>query len=331
MSAERRPPAVTLACVFIGVSGLLLLVNLISALTSWGSLELQEAVQSELDSGLLGDQDLSLATALEVLRYALLVLVVVAIAATVLAFATARGDRAARLVLTVLCGLGAVVFALSGFVGLLPAIFLAGSAFVLWSPESRVWFDVTNDRTPSPELLAKVATRAEERRASPELPPVYPGASAHGFDRPERRAVPSSVTTAAVTMLVSSLLVGSAVAVNVLMYLVRLADPSEYAVIFGDQPPPAETLYSLGDSERTVVLVVAVSTVLAVLSLLGFLVAIGLLLNRPRWRVPALVLSYVGLLGAATTVPLALPVAIAALVTIVLLRRRESREWSGHR
>lgn len=180
----RRPPAVTLACAGAAFAAFLVLTSTIGLLADWGSLELQEVVTEVIDeAGLAGS--LSLDTALAWLQAWFYVVLVLAVAVLVLAVYTARGDRPSRIALTALCAFGGLAGAMFG--AIIPGIVLIAATFMLWWPEARVWFDLKNGRTPSPELVARARARqglgAQRGRDADvdaltgraPLPPQHPG------------------------------------------------------------------------------------------------------------------------------------------------------------
>ncbi len=182
----RRPTAVTLACAGAAFAAVVVLTSTIGLLADWGSLELQEVVTEVIDeAGLAGS--VSLETALAWLHAWFYVVVVLAVAVLVLAVYTARGDRPSRIALTVLCAFGGLTGAMFG--AILPGIVLIAATFMLWWPEARVWFDLKNGRTPSPQLVARARARqglGTERARDADvdaltgrapLPPQHP---AHG-------------------------------------------------------------------------------------------------------------------------------------------------------
>jgi hypothetical protein len=116
-----RPPALTLTCIFVGVGCGLLLVNLVSALSSWGSIELQDAVRDALAQEPVKELGLSMDQALDYLRYAVYVGIVLTASGAVFAVYAARGHRTSRVMLTILCGIAFVVLATLGLPGLLPS------------------------------------------------------------------------------------------------------------------------------------------------------------------------------------------------------------------
>lgn len=328
-AAPPRPPAVLLACVAIGAVAVLAAVEITSALSSWGSLGLQESVRAALQNSPF--EDASLDSTLTLLQRVLQGLLVVLIALVVLAIYVARGDRVARTVLSALVGLVAVALALTGLAGLLPAMALGFALSMLWTPESRLWFDERNGRTPPEALVAKVRAREQAiavgRPVRGTMPPLYREASAHGFDRPEAKAVPSSVTSAAIIMLVSSLLVATVVGSNALLALVRLADPAVYREVAGDRLVPGVELLGLTEADRTLAIMAAVSAALALVALAGAACAVALLLGRRRAAALAVILSGIAVIGSAAVLPAGLPIMVAGVVSLVLLRSPAARAW----
>lgn len=346
MTVERRPPPVTLACALAGFVGFMVMLNLIDVLSSWGSIELQESVESALENELLAGRDISLATALSTLRVAAQVLLLASIALLVFAIFTVRGDRASRWGLTVLSGTGAILLTtIGGFGELLPAILLASCVFVLWSPEARVWFDVRNGRTPSPALVARAEARVRRRTmdategsgaggAAGTPGPGAAGATGPATVHPSGpqsapQGVPGGVLSAAITMLVCSLLVGTSTGLAAALVAVRQLSPEAFDRFAAPSPQLQEAVSQLDAGGGTVsVVTLVVLVLLTVVAGLGALVALGLLMNRRRAYLPALVLAWVTGVGAAVAFPVGLLVTVPALATIVLLRRTDSRAWA---
>ncbi|MDR7085164.1 hypothetical protein J2X11_000003 [Aeromicrobium panaciterrae] len=145
MSELRRPPSVTMACIFIGLTSLIVFGSVTSALSNWGSIELQDGVRDVLDDPAFDGVDLTVSQAIEWLRRAAYAVVVLTIAGVVFAVFTTRGDRISRVSLTVMCGLAFVGFiGIGGLAGMLPAVLAVVCATQLWSPDSRAWFDAKN-------------------------------------------------------------------------------------------------------------------------------------------------------------------------------------------
>ncbi len=355
----RRPPAVTMACVGSGFIAVMLLIQSMSALSNWGSLEIQEIVTTALSDAGLAARGVDLDTALGVLRIALYVVIVLMIAMVVFAVYAVRGDRPSRVALTILSGLGAFTLVTAGGLAtVLPAVLMGAVAFVLWTPEARVWFDLKNGRTPSPELVARAKARQRPRStdvdavsglgqaggAAPPPPPmpssrppisgIAPPAPSSPASwaptaKPAPRALPGAVIGAAVTMIVGAATTASFTGLIALLYILREVDPVEYERIGGQDLLLPETAFNLASDGRTVTITVLVLAFLTLIAGLAMLVAIALLFNQPRWWRTAIVLTTIGAVGSALALPAGLPITAAAIATFVLLRRPHVRAWAA--
>jgi len=134
-----------MACVFVGVTSAILFASVMSALSNWGSVELQDAVRTAANEPRFKDLGLTAAELLTWTRRILDGLVLVSIAGVVFSVFAARGHRASRVYLTIMCAIACLMFvATGGWVGLLPSAFAVLSAVRLWSPESKAWFEAKN-------------------------------------------------------------------------------------------------------------------------------------------------------------------------------------------
>ncbi len=199
-TSDARPTAVTYACLIAGTSSVLMLVNIFVLLGDWGSLEVRQQIEQAFADAPFGSGGYSVEQAVEYLRVAAMGAAACCVAAVVLSVFTARRDRVARIVLTVLAVGWVLVSLLLGVAGLLLAILGGLSVALLWKPESRAWFAVqTNDRVPAgdPSSLGRHAPTPQDRRTTnqetpmttppPDTPggqsspygqqPQYPGAS----------------------------------------------------------------------------------------------------------------------------------------------------------
>jgi hypothetical protein len=167
-TTDQRPAAVTRACFIAGTGAVLTLLLIFSLLSDWGSLDVQEQIEAARDRAPVSG--VSTDTLLEVSRIMFMVLAVLAFAALVLSVFTARGDRSARMGLTVLAACWIPVALLFGGAGVLLSLLGALTLMLLWRPESRHWFDARSgaaDLAPPPPGGAG--------RSLPPPPP--PGAS----------------------------------------------------------------------------------------------------------------------------------------------------------
>ncbi|TCI99513.1 hypothetical protein [Aeromicrobium sp. IC_218] len=338
-----RPPKVTVACLFIGLTCGFLLLQFISTLSQWGSIELQEQVAEALD-GPVG-VDLSVDTVLSWLRVLLNVLAAGAAAGIVLAVYAARGHQASRVLLTVTAALLALVFVSVGLLGLLPAAFAIGCAFYLWSPEARTWYAAKNGRVtaaptpprPDPFAAPPAGATADSQRTAvtPAGPPApqqaqqpYPVQPWRGPAATAARR-PASVLTAAIVMLSSAGVVAAVAGLNALLYLVS---PDEYVRLLQDQPLMADSVRELNTDAETLARWMFIGcSILTVVSLLGALAG-GLLLARVKGsRVFALVMCAVTFVVGLAAVPMGWPWAAAAALVVWWITRQDARAWLSSR
>ena len=135
-----RPRQVTVASLIAGLGALLVLYNIFSVMSDWGSASIREEVEDGLKGGPFGPADISVETALETLRIVLMIVAAGCVAAIVFAVYTVRRHRSARIGLTVLAAAWALLSLALGLAGLLLAIIAVGCVVLLWSAEARTWF-----------------------------------------------------------------------------------------------------------------------------------------------------------------------------------------------
>jgi len=157
-----RPRQVTLASVIAGAGALLVLVNVFTVMTDWGSASIREDVENALGNAPLGPGNISVDAALEMVRVMLMVVAAGCVAAVVLAIYTVRRHRAARIGLTVLASAWALLSLTLGLAGLLLAAIAVGCVVLLWSAEARKWF--ASDTPPRVDATA--------------VPPIPPASNA---------------------------------------------------------------------------------------------------------------------------------------------------------
>lgn len=336
-----RPQALTLTCIFVGVGSALLLVNLVSTLSSWGSIELQDAVREALATEPLKEAGIGLDQALDALRYAAYVGVVLTASGAVFALYAARGHRTSRIMLTILCGLAFLVFAAIGLPGLLPAAFAGVCGWSLWTAESRRWFDQVNGRA-VPALATATRTGAADPFAAvppsstPQAgaPAAFPSvgeqsatpAPTHPVpSRPASAARPRSVTVAVVTTVVSCAVVGF---FGLIALLVSTIGADAYRSALSEPGMAQDWLRSAGvDADQVIGLLRLSSTVWLVLSAVGLAAAIA---TAKRMSAGVVALRIVAALTVGVSVfflPLGIVTAAAAVVVVVQLRRPDARAW----
>jgi hypothetical protein len=361
-TTEQRPAAVTRACFIAGTGAVLTLLLIFSLLSDWGSLEVQEQIEAARDRAPVSG--VSTDTLLEVSRVMFMVLAVLAFAALVLSVFTARGDRSARIGLTVLAACWIPVALLFGAAGLLLSLLGALTLMLLWRPESRQWFDARSG-------AAGLELPPAQQRASMSLPaPPPPGASGqpsetgsagpphqapqhgqpqygqpphgqppHGQPQyppapygpppgatpypgqwaiPERR--PSGVTAAAVVTLVAAGLAAlGCLGITLVILLAR--DSFEEGL--------ASSLTGMSDSEQSFVTTFLgwYFAIGALMSVIAIILAVLLLRDRHRVRVPLVVMSAITVVYALGAFPAGLLWSAAAISVIILLFAGRAGAW----
>ncbi len=327
-----RPPALTLTCVFVGVGCALILIDLVSTLSSWGSIELQDAVRDALAQEPFREAGIGLDQALDYLRYAAYLGVVLAASGLVFAVYTARGHRASRICLTVLCGLAFLTFAAIGFAGLLPAAFAGVCAWSLWTPDARRWFDQLDGRAPAAPAGAAAASlrpggSQDPFAAHPASSDVTPVAEERvgvpGTSTPSGR--PRSVSTAVVVTVVSCLVVGF---LGVVMLLVSTVGADAYRDALTQPGLGQDMLRASGlDAERVVQLLRISAAVWLVLCAAGLAAAAATARRASAGGTALRVVAIATLVASVPFLPLGLVSGGLAIVVLVQLSRPESRAW----
>lgn len=327
----RRPPALTIACVFIGVASGLLLGSVVSILGSWTTLDTQESLRGAMDEAVLRDVGVTVETAVRWARWALIAIVPLAVAGIVFAVFAIRGHRASRWFLTALCGLGAIIMVFGGLVGLFPAAMLFLCAFTIWSPDSRRWFDAVNGRAaavPAAHVVQPGVHPAAKQTTAPALNvPTYDSTTqtyatqeVPGGTRPVAPAIagsrrPRALDIAAWTTIGCSAIVVLAAAMGLLMSTLGAdvyRDAARESAMVGDL---------LRDSDVSIdTLLVytrwgtAVSLVVALLGLVAGLTALS---GRPAALIFLRVMAGVTIALSVASFPVGIPTGIAAVVVIV--------------
>ena len=343
-SALIRPQKVTFACIFVGVSSLIMLFSIGSTLSNWGSIELREQITSLLADEPLRSAGLETGAVLGWLRWVLMAGAAVAATGIILAIWTAKGHQPSRIIVTVMCGFASLLFLAGGIWGILPAAFAIGCGFYLWSSESREWFAVKNGKaSPARSILplGGHAFAAPDAPAGIETPTAsasepagslaYPAAA----DAPPLIGVqgsrPTPVLAAALVAVCASGLVALVCGVNAIAYLVA---PDSYVTLLEDQPVLRDSgvLADLGMSVPTFAAVIfAVCAAITILSLAAIAAAILVIRGSKAGRIALIVLSAVTVALSIVTFPVGLPWTAAAITVIVCLLRPTARAWFAAR
>lgn len=314
-AAAPRPPAVTLACVFVGFSALLLLLDLVQALSDWGTIEMQKALQPALTELEARGVDWTMGDLLSTLRWVGLFGVLVLVSALVFAIYAARGDQVSRIGLTVLAGVVGLLIVPLGWVGLMQAVFLFLAAMMLWSRDAKAWYAVRQGKAKPVELDAPAATQPPEDTSQSGTQPTVAAPPSTG-----RR--PRAVLAAGLVTVIGSSLAAGLAAIYLLVYgfareeYVRLVQDGPFADFYS--PGELETAMEAGFWGCLVMLPLAIA---------GLAAGISLLARLPIGRVATLALAWVTVAAGVVLVPVGLVATGAAVAVIVLLNRAESRAW----
>ena len=321
MSATPRPPAVTLACVFVGFSAFVLLLQLIQALTEWGTIEMQDGLQPTLTA--LRDQgfDVSMGELLGTLRWVGLACVLVLVAAVVFSVYAARGDQVSRIgisVLAVVTGLLVVPF---GWSGLLLAVVLIGAATLLWSTDARRWYAA--QRAPASAGDPDVDP---EPAANPWAAPAQSEPAAEEEPAPTPRSThrPRAVLAAGLVTVIGSTLVGGLSGLYLVIYGFAR---DEYVTLMQDGP--FSDLYSAAELDDALRAAFWACLVLVPLAAAGLAAGLSLLARLPIGRASTLALAWITAAAGVVLIPFGLLGTGAAVAVIVLLNRDESRAWTA--
>ena len=333
MSRHPRPSVVTLAGVFIAITALLSLIELSSALTYWGTVEMQDALKPAIRQLEAAGVTVTITELLGILRWIGLGLIPLLVAALVCSIYALRGDRPSRVAATVLAvGAGLISLPLGVF-GLLQATMLFLAAGALWSPDANRWFrgepaPAARDAAPAdvPTAGAPVAFGDSPDPSLDPSPDAPSGAPPAPVDRSAvgtaAGARPSSVVTAGVVAIGGSFLAAAMAVVYLLVYTFQ-REAQIVAVLQG----PFGEHFSRADVEAGMriaswafwaVLPVAATGLLGGIALLA-----RLRIGRPALLCWAWASALVGLL----MLPLGLLAIAASVAVVLLLRRDDVRAW----
>jgi hypothetical protein len=330
MSATPRPPAVTLACVFVGFSAFVLLMNLVQALSEWGTIEMQDGLEPTLTTLRERGADLSMGELLGTLRWVGLVGVLLLVAAIVFAFYAARGDQVSRIGITVMAVVTGLLVVPFGWVGVLLAMFMFTAAFMLWSSDARRWYTALH--APARDALApglggpaQTDTRTDvPQQANPWTAPAQSVPTVESPPPPPRSTHrPRAVLAAGLVTVIGSALAGG---LSGLFLLVYGFARDEYIILI--QQGPFGDMFSSGELDDALRGVFWACLVMLPLAAAGFAAGLSLLARLPIGRAATLALAWITVAAGVLLVPFGLLGTGAAVAVIVLLNRDESRAWT---
>ena len=333
MSATPRPRVVTLACLFVGVSAFLLLLYLMQTLSSWGSIEMQDALQPTLKNLQDAGFDVTMGELLATLRWVALGSVPLFVGAMVFSVYAVRGDRVSRIGTTVLAVALGLLNVPLGVLGVLQALFLFFAAWALWSPDARQWYAAreTGESALPPGMEGPMRSDPPPEEEHDE-PPANPWAApAHSVPTVEAPAPPArsthrppAVLAAGLVTVIGSTLVGGLSALYLVIYGFAR---DEYVQLVKDGP--FADLYSAGEIDSAMRAAFWGCLAMLPLAAAGLAAGLSLLARLPVGRAATLALAWITAAGGVVLVPFGLLGTGAAVAVIVLLNRDESRAWTA--
>ena len=331
MSATPRPPAVTMACVFVGFMAFVLLLNLAQALSEWGTIEMQDGLEPTLTTLREQGFDLSMGELLGTLRWVGLVCVMLLVAAIVFAFYAARGDRVSRIGITVMAVITGLLVVPFGWTGLLLAMFMFTAAFMLWSADARRWYTALHaparDALP-PGLGGPPQTDTSTDVEQPANPWTAPAQSVPAVESPppppRSTHRPRAVLAAGLVTVIGSALAGG---LSGLFLLVYGFARDEYMTLV--QEGPFGDMFSPGELDDALRAASWACLVMLPLAAAGFAAGLSLLARLPIGRAATLALAWITAAAGVVLIPFGLLGTGAAVAVIVLLNRDESRAWTA--
>ena len=314
-----------MVCVFVGLSSLILFGSVASALSNWGSIELQDAVRKALADPRLSGTGLTLAESLRWLRRILLGVVLLSIAGVVFAVFAARGHRPSRVYLTVMAGITCLIFvATGGLIGLLSAAFAIVCGLQLWSPASGAWFDAKNGITPAAAVILPPQgyVTAGATLVHPGDEPSLPATGETSVEPGARR--PKPVLVAGLVTLVAAWLVATFCGYFMFVYFTAR---DSYIESLSTQPSKGWLESSNLAPEQVAHWAFIGCAVLGPIALFACAAASLMLAGKAYGRVLTLVLAVVTVPLSLLAVGVGIPWMAAAVAVIVLLRKPEARAW----
>lgn len=317
-----RPSAVSLSCVFVGVTAFLTLTELITALMDWGTVGLQEALQPLRKELQAAGTDVATDDLLRYLRWVALALIPFTVSAMVFAVYAFRGDRLGRIMLSVLGVVGALLamtggVALTGVVGMLQATMLFVAVGALWRPDAGRWYaglPPLPPVVPPVELVEASETLSTDSR-------VGEAGSGVGAPAGER---PASVLTAGLVTILGSLAAAACACLYLAVYTFARAEYVE-AMKSG----PFSDLLTAREVDLAMRVLLWVSVGILPLAVAGLLGAVALLARRRIGRTATLVWAWAMAALGVLMLPLGLLAMAGAGVVIVSLGRDDARQWTG--
>ncbi len=330
---EQRPPQVTLA------SGIVMFASVVVLLTTWervatlGSLETQQSIRDLLAEPPFSSLGLDVQSASDLLRIASMVAAVAACATAILGWYVRKPDRSARLGLTIFA---VPVFVAGMSVGGLAGSFVAAGTAMLWLAPGREWFATGRWTPPSPPP-ERTARSAAPRRTPPsaaprqptnsDLPPGAPPSPYAHQAWQHQQSLHTRPTAMVAAFVITVVMAGGLLTLSLLWVAIAGLSPEFLRSVLEQQPDMFDEGLTF-EQVRSTVLAFAGAFIVwcaAALVMAGFAMA------RRDWARRGLMIiagfSAVGCMAFVLDTPLVVFPAMAAVATVVCLRRVEVRRW----
>ena len=330
---EQRPPQVTLASGIVMFASVLVLLMAWEQITTLGTLETQESIRSYLAEPPFSSLGLDVQGASDLLRLTTIVAAVSACATAILGWYVRKPDRSARLGLTIF----AVPVFVSGMsVGGLAGSFVAAGTAMLWLVPAREWFATGRWTPPAPKPEPAAAPRRTPPATAPPLRrptgQVQPGpapapyaSSAPSLQHQQLlNARPAAMVAAFVITVVMA---GGLLAMSLLWVAIAGLSPEFLRSVLEQQPEMFDKGLTFEQVRDTVLAFAGAFIVWCVVAL----VLAGFAMARRDWARRGLMViaafSAVGCMFFVLANPLVVLPAMAAMATVLCLRRVEVRRW----
>jgi hypothetical protein len=309
------------------------LLTAFERVSTLGSLETQQSIRDVLAESPFSSLGLDMESATQLLRIGALVAAAGACATAILGWYVRKPDRSARLGLSIF----AVPVFLSGLsVGGLAGSFVAAGTAMLWLAPGREWFATGRWTPPTPPAEAEKRSAATARRTPPDAAPLeraagqaVPGPSeAPGSWQHQRHeqlhARPAAMVAAFVITVVMA---GGLLTLSLLWVAIASLSPEFLRSVLEQQPDMFDDGLTFEQVRDTVI---AFASAFIVWCLVALVLA-GFAMARRDWARRGLMIiaafSAGGCLFFALDTPLVIVPAMAAVATVVCLRRIEVRRW----
>ena len=349
-STEQRPPQVTLASGIVMFASVLVLLTAWESITTLGSLETQDSIRAYLAEPPFSSLGLDQQGASDLLRLTMTVAAVSACATAILGWFVRKPDTSARLALSIF----AVPVFVSGMaVGGLAGSFVAAGAAMLWLSPGREWF-ATGRWTPPAKQDPAARKAAPRRTPPPAAPPLQgppdtpsqpgPAHSPYASSPPSPLASTSSASSASwqhqrretlharpaamvAAFVITVVMAGGLLALSLLWVAIAGLSPEFLRSVLEQQPEMFDQGLTFEEVRDTVLAFAGAFIVWCVVAL----VLAGFAMARRDWARRGLMVvaafSAVGCMFFVLVNPLVVLPAMAAVATVVCLRRVEVRRW----